>query len=80
MVTDGEIPKPDEVILSTIAAQHEEKGLEVHGLLVASRVGGGIDFVNGVLRLDCRTSRLSAKSTALALLGLVVDSCARMKH
>lgn len=39
MVTDGEIPSPDENILSTIKAMHEDIGLEVHGLIVASQVG-----------------------------------------
>mmetsp|Transcript_2638 Transcript_2638/g.4491 ORF Transcript_2638/g.4491 Transcript_2638/m.4491 type:complete len:677 (+) Transcript_2638:36-2066(+) len=37
MVTDGEIPEPDEAILSTIERMHTDMGLEVHGLLVSSR-------------------------------------------
>jgi len=36
MVTDGEIPQPDDTILATIRQQHELMGLEVHGLLVSS--------------------------------------------
>lgn len=39
MVTDGEIPSPDASILATIKQQHEEMGLEVHGLIVSSQVG-----------------------------------------
>jgi uncharacterized protein with von Willebrand factor type A (vWA) domain len=39
MVTDGEIPNPDDVIVATIDKMVVEKGLEVHGLLVSSQVG-----------------------------------------
>jgi hypothetical protein len=39
MVTDGEIPMPDKSILDTIKGMHDSKGLEVHGLLVASQAG-----------------------------------------
>lgn len=38
MVTDGEIPKPDDVIPATISKLNKEIGLEVHGLIVASNV------------------------------------------
>ncbi len=38
MVTDGEIPVPDEVIPATIKSMSQDKGLEVHGLLVSSQV------------------------------------------
>ena len=38
MVTDGEIPQPNEDILDELGAAHEELGLEVHGLLVGSNV------------------------------------------
>ncbi|EFJ49849.1 hypothetical protein VOLCADRAFT_120690 [Volvox carteri f. nagariensis] len=38
MVTDGEIPNPDDKILQAISRAHMELGLEVHGLLVANRV------------------------------------------
>lgn len=41
MVTDGEIPTPDDTILSVIDHMHKEKGLEVHGLMVASQVRRG---------------------------------------
>ena len=41
MVTDGEIPMPDKSILDTIKVLHDSKGLEVHGLLVASQVRAG---------------------------------------
>lgn len=36
MVTDGEIPQPDESITNIIDYMHEDKGLEVHGLMVSS--------------------------------------------
>ena len=36
MVTDGEIPQPDESLLDLINYMHQEKGLEVHGLMVSS--------------------------------------------
>ncbi|GLI68508.1 hypothetical protein VaNZ11_012952 [Volvox africanus] len=38
MVTDGEIPNPDEKIIQAISQAHTEMGLEVHGLLVSSHV------------------------------------------
>lgn len=38
MVTDGEIPQPNEDILEKLGAAHEELGLEVHGLLVGRNV------------------------------------------
>ena len=34
MVTDGEIPAPDEGILSKLQHARENLGLEVHGLIV----------------------------------------------
>ncbi|CAD7700910.1 unnamed protein product [Ostreobium quekettii] len=37
MVTDGEIPLPDDYILKQIEKAREEMGLEVHGLLVGDR-------------------------------------------
>lgn len=38
MVTDGEIPLPDEDILACLRAANDNLGLEVHGLLVGSNV------------------------------------------
>ena len=38
MVTDGEIPHPDESILAAINSMHREKGLEVHSLMVSPQV------------------------------------------
>lgn len=38
MVTDGEIPQPNEDILRRLHAAHEDLGLEVHGLLVGRNV------------------------------------------
>ncbi|KXZ43153.1 hypothetical protein GPECTOR_100g6 [Gonium pectorale] len=38
MVTDGEIPNPDDKIVEAIRRANTELGLEVHGLLVASQV------------------------------------------
>eukprot|EP00798_Chlamydomonas_sp_ICE-L_P014478 gene14478-20502_t len=38
MVTDGEIPQPDESILASIKEMSDEKGLEVHGMLVSSQI------------------------------------------
>lgn len=37
MVTDGEIPPPNEVVAARLARAKEELGLQVHGLLVGSR-------------------------------------------
>lgn len=38
MVTDGEIRPPSDELLERLAALNEEKGVELHGLLVASQV------------------------------------------
>ena len=38
MVTDGEIPQPDEGILGRLRAAQDSLGLEVHGLLVGRAV------------------------------------------
>lgn len=38
MVTDGEIPQPNEDVLARLRAAHETLGLEVHGLLVGRHV------------------------------------------
>lgn len=38
MVTDGEIPQPNEDILHKLQVAHEEMGLNVHGLLVGRNV------------------------------------------
>ena len=38
MVTDGEIPSPDDDILRRLKMANEDLGLEVHGLLVGRNV------------------------------------------
>lgn len=38
MVTDGEIPSPDDDILRRLRMATEDLGLEVHGLLVGNNV------------------------------------------
>lgn len=38
MVTDGEIPPPNQDIMNQLKAAEENLGLEVHGLLVGRKV------------------------------------------
>lgn len=38
MVTDGEIPSPNEDILSRLRVAQEDLGLQVHGLLVGRNI------------------------------------------
>ncbi len=38
MVTDGEIPMPNEAVLTGLKTMQDELGLEVHGLLVSKNI------------------------------------------
>lgn len=64
---DGEIPGADRALLDGLKAMREEHGLEIHGLLVGSRVTSAMEELCSHLHIFQSWSTVSGRDRVSAL-------------